>query len=81
MTRRNKSVRASIIYGKTWNGAGISNLRTEYIYKILPFVPTSDLIRTSFFGGKEISYYDLFIVLLWGILAFLLALCALTKRE
>ena len=54
---------------------------TEYIYKILPFVPTSDLIRTSFFGGKEISYYDLFIVLLWGILAFLLALCALTKRE
>ena len=54
---------------------------TEYIYQILPFVPTSDLIRTSFFGGKEISYYDLFIVLLWGIVAFLLALCALTKRE
>lgn len=54
---------------------------SEYIYQILPFVPVSELIRSTLFLAEPISLADLLVVIIWGAMAFVLSLCALTKRE
>lgn len=51
-----------------------------YIYNVLPFVPISNLIRSALFLAKSISLSDLIVVVFWAVVAFILSLCALSKR-
>ncbi len=50
------------------------------IHQWLPFVPTGNLIRATFFGSSGFPFFDLFVVISWAVSAFLLSLIALTKR-
>ena len=52
-----------------------------YIYNVLPFVPISNLIRSALFLAKSISLSDLIVVVFWAVVAFILSLCALSKKE
>jgi ABC-2 type transport system permease protein len=51
------------------------------VYHKLPFVPASNLIRSSLFRLEDFSYVSLCVVIIWGIIAFILALGALSRRE
>ena len=53
----------------------------SYVYHKLPFVPASNLIRSSLFRLEDFSYVSLCVVIIWGIIAFILALGALSRRE
>ncbi|MFU0827872.1 MAG: ABC2-membrane domain-containing protein [Lachnoclostridium sp.] len=52
-----------------------------YVYQALPFVPVSNLLRSSLFRLGEVSILDIFVVFLWMILAVTTALGALAKRR
>lgn len=51
------------------------------IHQVLPFVPTSNIIRSSLFQSESFSVANLFVVLMWTIITFFLALRALSRRE
>lgn len=51
------------------------------IYNVLPFVPTSNLIRATLFGQGSISFVDLFVVIIWALFTFGLSLFALSRKE
>ncbi|WP_100332620.1 ABC transporter permease [Bacillus xiapuensis] len=51
------------------------------IYQFLPFVPAADLLRSSIFHFGTFSFIDLFVVILWAVVVFLISLIALSKRE
>ncbi|EPI00500.1 ABC-2 type transporter [Enterococcus faecalis 13-SD-W-01] len=53
----------------------------QYIYNFLPFIPTSNLIRGSFFQMEEILYRDIFVVFSWTVMMCLLSLWALSRRD
>ncbi|MDN2453412.1 ABC transporter permease [Lactobacillus sp. UCMA15818] len=50
------------------------------VYNLLPFVPTSDLIRATLFHSGTLSIFNLIVLMLWMVIAFVLSLFALTKR-
>jgi ABC-2 type transport system permease protein len=49
-------------------------------YNWLPFVPTSNLIRATLFHAGSVSIFNIAILILWALIAFVLSLVALTKR-
>jgi ABC-2 type transport system permease protein len=53
----------------------------QYIYNVLPFVPTSNLIRSSFFEIGEVLYRDVLVVLFWTAAMCGLSLWALSRRD
>jgi len=54
---------------------------TAHFYGVLPFVPSSNLVRASLFNSEPFPIINLCVVLIWGVSAFALALVALSKRE
>ncbi|MGY3779470.1 ABC transporter permease [Isobaculum melis] len=54
---------------------------TTYIYQVLPFVPTSNLIRATLFQSEILDPINLIVVLGWAVVAFIFALMALAKRK
>ena len=54
---------------------------TQCVYQALPFVPMSNLLRSSIFHFGIISVIDIVVVLAWAIIASVLALSALSKRR
>ena len=54
---------------------------SRYVYKALPFVSISKMIRTEIFQAITMSAEDVITVVLWGILTFVLALVALGRRQ
>lgn len=54
---------------------------TEYIYQFLPFVPVSNLIRSTLFDIQQFNIVDLIVVLIWGVVAYMLALKVLSRRD
>lgn len=54
---------------------------STYIYNVMPFVPVSNLIRAELFLTKPINSSDLIVVAVWGIIAFIFSLCALSKKD
>lgn len=54
---------------------------TSYLYNILPFVPASNLLRSSLFHTEQFTFMDLIVVIIWAIIAFILALTALSRKE
>jgi ABC-2 type transport system permease protein len=53
---------------------------TTYIYQFLPFVPTTDLLRSSLFNFGTFALIDLFVTILWAIVGFTISLIALSRR-
>lgn len=53
----------------------------SYIYNLLPFVPSSNIIRSSIFHLYEVQVGDYLVVIFWGILSFLITMYVLTKRK
>ncbi|MGL5549070.1 MAG: ABC transporter permease [Culicoidibacterales bacterium] len=51
------------------------------IYSYLPFVPISNLIRTTFFNIGTINTRDIFVIAFWTVLTFGLSLWTLNKRN
>ncbi len=54
---------------------------TKIIYDFLPFVPTANLIRTSFFGSGFIQLKNILTVSIWLIITGALSLRALSRRN
>ncbi|WP_142434142.1 ABC transporter permease [Enterococcus faecium] len=54
---------------------------TKIIYDFLPFVPTANLIRTSFFGSGFIQLKNILTVSIWLIIIGALSLRALSRRN
>ena len=54
---------------------------SEYIYKAMPFVPVSNLIRNIFFQAGSIPIVDTITVIAWGSMAFVLAFIFLEQRQ
>lgn len=54
---------------------------TKIIYDFLPFVPTTNLIRTSFFGSGFIQLKNILTVSIWLIITGALSLRALSRRN
>lgn len=54
---------------------------TTYIHQTLPFVPTTNLLRSTLFNYGAFSLVDLLVVLLWGIFGFLISLIVLSRRD
>lgn len=51
------------------------------LHAFLPFVSTSNLIRSSVFDLQEVRIDDLIVVLLWAIIAFIISLKIISKKE
>lgn len=54
---------------------------TSVIYNNLPFVPASNLIRSSLFNLEHLNFYHYVVVLLWGIISFFISLNILARRK
>lgn len=54
---------------------------TAYIYQALPFVPISNLIRSTLFHLNSMSVYDVLVVIAWALITFMLSLFALSKKD
>lgn len=54
---------------------------TTYIYQSMPFVPITNLLRSTLFNYGLFSLIDLIVAILWAILGFSLSLFALSRRE
>ncbi|MFP7170067.1 ABC transporter permease [Terribacillus sp. 7520-G] len=54
---------------------------TSFIHQTLPFVPTTNLLRSTLFEFGTFSVTDLFIVLFWGAFSFFISLIVLSRRE
>lgn len=52
-----------------------------YIYRVLPFVPVSNLVRATLFLKEPIVLPDLTVVVFWAVVTFVLSLCALSKKD
>lgn len=52
-----------------------------YCYNYLPFVPVNRLIRFHLFQVGEVVLRDYFVVFLWGILSFFIAILILVRRK
>lgn len=52
-----------------------------YFYEVMPFVPVSNLIRCTFFHTENFSILNLSVIIIWGVLAFTLAIKALVRRR
>lgn len=51
------------------------------IYQVTPFVPISNIIRSTFFDLHTFNPLDLLVVVIWGIISFVVALKILSKKE
>ncbi|MDR9796554.1 ABC transporter permease [Aeribacillus pallidus] len=54
---------------------------TTYIHQYLPFVPTTDLLRSTLFNFGTFSFVDLFVIIIWAIVGFIVSLITLSRRE
>lgn len=54
---------------------------TTYIHQYLPFVPTTDLLRSTLFNLETFSEVDLFVIIIWAIAGFIVSLITLSRRE
>lgn len=51
------------------------------IHEFLPFVPVSNLIRSTLFNLEEFRIWDIIVVLIWGIIAYIISLKKLSQKE
>lgn len=54
---------------------------TVPIYQVLPFVPSSQLIRATFFQLEKVAPYQVLVLAFWAIAGFFLSLTTLTRRK
>ena len=51
------------------------------IYNILPFVPASNIIRSTLFHLHDVHIQDYVVVMGWGTIAFITTMFVLTRRK
>ena len=56
-------------------------LWTMYLYKFLPFVPSSQIIRSNIFQLEATNGQQLLVLIVWAGIGFLLSLKTLTRRK